>query len=206
MVKGTRVELIEKSKLRGQHLTHNHIPRYQRIKVNEEIANLASHSVIKRSILESDDVISGIFTREKKDGSLRVILNLKNLNEYITYQKFKMETLRNALTLVTHKCFMASIDIYHAYFSVPIAAEDQKCLKLEWDNELYHYQFTCYPNGLSQTPRNFTKLTKPIYGTLHSKGHISTGYLDDSLLIGKSFDSCQQNIESIPSPCSITLA
>ncbi|GFR90247.1 reverse transcriptase [Elysia marginata] len=100
-----------------------------------------------------------------------------------------METLRNALTLVTPSCFMASID---AYFGVPIAAEDQKFLKFEWDNELY--QFTCYPNDLSQAPKNFTKLTKPIYGTLHSKGHISTGYLDDSLLIGKSFDSCQQNI------------
>ena len=100
--------------------------------------------------------------------------------------KFKLETL------ITPNCYMASIDIYHAYFSVPIASQDQKFLKFKWGGDLY--QFTCYPNGLSQAPRNFTKLTKPIYGTLHSWGHISTGFLDDSLLVGKSIESCTQNI------------
>lgn len=39
-----------------------------------------------------------------------------------------------------------------------------------------------------------SKLTKPIYGTLRKKGHISTGYLDDSLLLGKSADACKQNV------------
>ena len=132
--------------------------------------------------------MSGFFARKKKDGSLPVILNLKSLNNYVLYKKFKMETFNKALTLITPNCYMASIDIYHAYFSVPIASQDQKFLKFKWGDDLY--QFICYPNGLSQAPRNFTKLTKPIYGTLLSWDPISTGFLDNSLLVGKSIESC----------------
>ena len=43
-------------------------------------------------------------------------------------------------------------------------------------------------------PRSLTKLTKLIYSTLHSWGHISTGFLDDSLLVGTSIELCTQNI------------
>ena len=34
-----------------------------------------------------------IFTREKRDGSYRMILNLKQLNKHIEYELFKMESL-----------------------------------------------------------------------------------------------------------------
>ena len=37
--------------------------------------------------------ISTIFTRQKKDGSFRTILNLKHLNHYVNYKDFKMESL-----------------------------------------------------------------------------------------------------------------
>lgn len=193
MIKGTRVELAMKPELDLCHSTKNHIPHDQVDRMDSEIKKLTSLNVIEETVHEAGEFISGIFGREKKDGSLRLILNLKGLNEFIAYKKFKMETLKNALTLISPMCYMASIDIYHAYFSVPIAPQDRKLLKFQWKGKLY--QFTCYPNGLSQAPRNFTKLTKPIYGNLHSNGHISTGFLDDSLLIGRTKQMCTQNIK-----------
>ena len=39
------------------------------------------------------EYISTIFIRPKKDGGFRLILNLKNLNEHVEYQHFKMDTL-----------------------------------------------------------------------------------------------------------------
>ena len=49
-----------------------------------------------------------------------MILNLKNLNQDIEYNHFKMDTLLVALTLITPGCYMASIDLKDAYYSVPI--------------------------------------------------------------------------------------
>jgi len=57
---------------------------------------------------------SYIFPRMKKDGSVRIILDLKHLNEYVEYHHFKMVTLKDILPLVTDNCFFASIDLKHA--------------------------------------------------------------------------------------------
>ena len=41
------------------------------------------------------EVISNIFIRPKKDGGHRLILNLKGLNQFVTYHHFKMKTLQS---------------------------------------------------------------------------------------------------------------
>ena len=57
-----------------------------------------------------------------------MILNLKDLNLDIEYYHFKMETFETALTLIKLNSYMTSIDIRHAYYSVPIAVEHKKFL------------------------------------------------------------------------------
>jgi hypothetical protein len=47
-----------------------------------------------------------------------MILNLKDLNQNIEYYHFKMDTFETALKLIKPNCFMASIDVRHAYYSV----------------------------------------------------------------------------------------
>ena len=107
-----------------------------------------------------------------------MILNLKSFNQHIEYQHFKMDSVWTAIRLMTPSCYMASIDLKDAYYSVPIAESHQKYLKFEWKNMLY--QFTCFPNGLAFCPRKFTKLMKPVFATLRQLGHLSSGYIDDS--------------------------
>ena len=88
-----------------------------------------------------------------------MILNLKKLNLYATKAHFKMDTLHTITKLIEKDCFMASIDLKDAYYSVPITRTDRKYLRFLWQGTLF--QFTCLPNGLSCAPRKFTKLLKP---------------------------------------------
>ena len=121
-----------------------------------------------------------------------MILNLKPLNEFVDYHHFKMDTFRTTLKLIRLGCFMASVDLKDAYYSIPIAEEDRKFLLFEWKGK--YYQFTCLSNGLSSAPRIFTKILKPVYAHLCSNGHTCMGHIDDSLLIGQTFYSCQRNV------------
>ena len=41
----------------------------------------------------------------------------------------------------------------------------------------------------------FTKLMKPLYSSLRSKGLVSSGYLDDSFLVGDTKDCCLNNVQ-----------
>ena len=81
-----------------------------------------------------------------------------------------MDTLQSCTNLVTKYCFMASIDLTDAYYSVQIDSKFQKYLKFEHEGTLY--QFTCLPNGLSSAPSYFTKLLKPVLTTLRNQGCI----------------------------------
>ena len=160
--------------------------------IDKEIDKLLIKGVISETTHCLGEYISTIFIRSKKDGGYRLILNLKNLNERVEYRHFKMDTLQSAIRLMTPNCYMASVDLRDAYYSVPIHKEDQKYRRFCWKGRLF--QFTCLPNGLACAPRLFTKIVKPVYATLRQKGHLNVGYIDDSYLQGENIEDCQANI------------
>lgn len=158
-----------------------------------EIQNLLEKGAIVPCEHEKGEYISPIFTTPKKDGSSRMILNLKGLNQFIEYRHFKMESFSSIVNMVKPNCFMASIDLKDAYYSVPITAEHQKYLKFSWEGQLY--KFVCFPNGLAAfCPRKFTKLLKPVNSHLRQLGHISVSHIDDSYLQGDDYDDCANNV------------
>lgn len=48
--------------------------------------------------------------------------------------------------------------------------------------------------GLTDSPRVYTKILKPVFSELRKKGHISSVYLDDSWLMGKTLQQCEENV------------
>ena len=51
------------------------------------------------------------------------------------------------------------------------------------------------PNGLRPAPRLFTKLLNPVFAHLRKEGCFNVSYIDDSLLLGDTFDDCLINME-----------
>ena len=94
--------------------------------VHQEIQKLTQKGVIMKVQYSPGQIVSGIFFLPKKDGTFRLILNLKRFNEFVTHRHFKMDSLQNIIKLVTPNCFMASIDMKDAYYSIPIKSEDRK--------------------------------------------------------------------------------
>ena len=160
--------------------------------VDIQIEKFLNKGIIVVSCHEEGEFISNVFLRSKRDGSFRMILNLKELNNFVSYHHFKMESINTCTQLMRPGCFMASIDLKDAYYLIAIAQEHQKYLKFKWKGQLY--QFTCLAQGLSSAPRLFTKLMKPVYSKLRAMGHISSGYIDDSFLVGYSYAECETNV------------
>lgn len=115
-----------------------------------ELQRLLDKGIIIPSEHETCEFISTIFVRPRADGSFRLILNLTRLNEHIVYHHFKMESLKSVIQLMEKDCFMASVDLREAYYSIPMSVHAQKYLKFTWGGKLY--QFTCLPNGLCCAP------------------------------------------------------
>ena len=69
---------------------------------------------------------------------------------------------------------------------------DQKYLLFQFEENLYRY--TCFPNGLSSALRIFTKILKPVFSALRKEGNQILGYLDDTFLMGDTFNECKNAI------------
>ena len=59
---------------------------------------------------------SDIFLRPKPDGTFRMILNLKKLNECVKAPHFKMESIKNVLCMIEPGAWMTLVDLKDAFF------------------------------------------------------------------------------------------
>ena len=159
--------------------------------VDSEIKTLLSKGAIIPSFDEPGQFISTIFIVPKSNGKFRPVINLKFLNEFVTYEHFKQETFMVVLDLIQKNDFFTSIDLRDAYFSIFVKKEFQRYLKFSWRGQLY--QFVCAPFGLSSLPRLFTKLLKPIFSWFRQQGIRCTYYIDDSLNMNREKTMCKQN-------------
>ena len=147
-------------------VTHleNKFSDQEKVIIDAQVAEFLSKGILSYSESQDDQIISPIFLRPKPDGTYRVIFNLKALNDSVVYHHFKLDTLEATLPLITPGCYMTSLDLKDAYYSIPIAPEHQRFLKFIWKGVLY--QFRCLPMGLTSSPRIFTKALKPVFAYL----------------------------------------
>ena len=147
---------------------------------------------IERSTLEDGGYYSHLFLRPKKDGTFRTILNLKQMNVACETSHFKMEHISDIVNLVSKDMYMASLDIRKAFYSVAIFEPHTKFLKFMHNGQIY--KFVVLPNGYCDAMRIFCKLLKPAFSTLRNKGFLSIIYVDDTLLLARSYNDCLENI------------
>ena len=103
---------------------------------------------------------SNIFLWPKKDGSFRLILNLKPLNELIEYQKFKMPTIHTVIQMIRRHDQFISLDLQDTFACVNISQSHVCYLQFKFENKFYMYKVL--PNGIAIGPRVFVALTKVI--------------------------------------------
>jgi len=160
--------------------------------IDEIIDSLLSSGAIVKVQLPKVKFLSKIFVVPKSDGRYRLILNLKDLNQYLPEEHFKMEDYRSVCNLMTNNAYMGKIDLKDAYHLIPMHPDFYFYLCFSWRNKYYHY--SCVPFGLASAPRLFTKILRPVLSYLRKQNFESVGFLDDFLLKSDSFVSCLSNI------------
>lgn len=163
-----------------------------RFALDTAMVTFIEHNIVELCPPGAPGFVSNVFPTVKKDGSARVILNLRELNAYVEHVHFKLDTLKDVLTLIHPNCFFMTIDFKDAYFSVYVRPEDRKWLQFMWHNE--KFCFTCLPQGLTSAPRIFTKLLKPVLSHLRKLGITVSCYLDDCIFLADSAETLMANV------------
>ena len=165
---------------------------WERPILGDEVLKLWRKGVIEETFPEEGQFISNVFLRPKQNGEFRMILDLTEFNKWVPYEHFKMTSLQTAIQMLRPHCWMGSVDLKDAYYSVPMRQEVRKFLKFTWEGKLF--QFVGMPNGLSCAPRIFTKLLVPVYADLRQKGVECFPYIDDSFVVADSEEACRSSL------------
>ncbi len=142
-----------------------------------------------------DQFLGHLFLIPQKDGSYRPVFNMKELNQFVQYEKLKMEGMPMLCTLLEKNDWMTKIDLKDAYFCLPIAHEHKKLFRFRWDNALF--QFRVCPFGLASAPRIFTKILKPAMGFCRRLGIRLLIYLDDLIILNQNPENLTVDTNSI---------
>ena len=78
---------------------------------------------------QEGEFLSRIFLVGERMGGKRSAVDLKNLNEFVPYQNFKMESLHCLNFFLQKDDYMCKIDLKYAYFSVPLHKDSQKLVR-----------------------------------------------------------------------------
>ena len=129
----------------------------------------------------------------KKTGDLRSVIDLSTLNRHLVVVHFKMETQASIWAAIRSQEWAVSIDIRDAYLHVPMHRAVKKYLRSRVNKRTY--QFTCLPFGLATSPREFTKLLRPVVAWLRQRGVKLHVYLDNWLIRAESPEQAQLHSE-----------
>lgn len=106
---GTQIDLFEK--LQQHTLPCMLVTDAEHEIIEREISKLLQKGFIVTVSHKKGQILSSIFLRPKKDGTHRLILNLKRFNESLTYHNFEMDSFFTITKLITRHCYMASLDL-----------------------------------------------------------------------------------------------
>ena len=165
-------------------LTHQSISfrtRNSRQDLQQAVDALLMKGAIERvTNVRSLGFYSRLFLVPKKTGDLRPVIDLSTLNRHMVVPHFKMETQGSVRSAIRSQEWAVSIDIRDAYLHVPMHQAVRKYLRFVVNKKVY--QFTCLPFGLATSPREFTKLLRPVVSLLRQQGVKLHVYLDDWLI------------------------
>ena len=83
----------------------------EQVAIDQEISEMLQKGAIQVVSPMNGEFLSSVFLVKKKDGGNRPVINLKELNSYVTYQHFKMEGLYLLKHLIQMGDWMIKIDL-----------------------------------------------------------------------------------------------
>ncbi|CAN2391224.1 hypothetical protein PRIEUP_LOCUS1263 [Pristimantis euphronides] len=110
-----------------------------------------------------------------------------------------MESIRSTIPLLKAGTNMCTIDLKDAYYHVPVHSSHQKYLRfaIQGNGQIFHFQFSCLPFGISSAPRIFTKLVAEIVAHLRVQNVVIVPYLDDFLLAADTEKELEQHLQMV---------
>lgn len=187
---------INDTDLGGTNLISHDIPllddtpvtqRYRRISpseyevVKEHISGLLSRQVIRKS---SSPYASPIVLVRKKDGSLRMCADYRQLNSKTRRDAFPLPRIEESLDALSGARLFSTLDLASGYHQVPVTEADRP--KTAFCTPFGLFEWNRMPFGLCNAPSTFQRLMQRLFGDQQCQSLLL--YLDDIVVFSSTVE------------------
>ncbi|CAM9426737.1 unnamed protein product [Heterosigma akashiwo] len=153
---------------------------------------MEEQGIIKRSNSEFN---SPVLLIQKKDGTSRFVLDLKQLNSVSVPVHYPCDNSRSCFDALGGRSFyFTQLDVLAAYWSIPIHSEDTHKTAFTVRNS--KYEFLVCPFGLTSSPYSWAMLINTCLGS--AKHAFVQSYVDDLLIYSpNSLELHLQHVQEI---------
>ena len=170
---------------------HRRVPPHQMADVKAHLQQLLDQKIIRPS---TSPYAAPIVIVRKKDGSIRLCVDYRALNEQTRKDAYPIPRIDEALDSLGGARMFSSLDLVQGYHQVAVAEEDiPKTAFRAGTGGLYEY--ARMPFGLSNSPATFQRLMEVVLGDLNYGSLLL--YLDDILVFSSSFKEHLERLEVV---------
>ena len=165
------------------------VPHAYRQVLKQELEDMMKRRIIEPSVAEWSFPIVLV---GKKDGTMRLCVDYRRLNELTTTDAYPMPRVDDIIDRVGEANFFSTLDLTKGYWQVPVEETDRPKTSFSTPSGLY--QFTMMPFGLKGAPATFQRLMDRVIAGLD--GFVSA-YLDDVIIFRDTFEDHLNHLQQV---------
>lgn len=158
--------------------------------VKAHINQLLETQVIRESC---GPYASPIVLVKKKDGSLRMCVDYRQLNGKTRRDAFPLPQIEDSLDALHGAQWFLTMDLSSGYNQVPVAEKDKA--KTAFCTPFGLFEFNRMPFGLCNAPGTFQRLMERIFGAQHFQTLLL--YLDDIIVFSSTVDEHLERLDAV---------
>ena len=166
-----------------------HPPLAMREPIASELQRLERDGIIER--VESSPWISNIVTARKKDGGVRLCVNLTAVNKALIPERYPLPTMEELTEKIAGCTVFSKVDLLWGYLQLRLAPEVRYLTAFV--SHIGCFQYTSLPFGLATGPSAFHQVIRKILDGLPGCASI----LDDILVFGTDMADHDRKLRAV---------